>query len=63
MTKQKHLNQRNNKKIKKQNLTRLSSIMKGLVIYKTETDELWRLIEKYPEQVSRLNVAYAQEIQ
>ena len=59
MTKQKHLNQRNNKKIKKQSLTRLSSIMKGLVIYKTETDEIWVLFYKYPEQLASYNVAYA----
>ena len=60
MTKQKHLNQRNNKKIKKQGLTRLSSIMKGLVIYKTEVEELHRLCEKYPEEVPyRYMAAYA----
>ena len=40
-------------------LTRLSGIMKGIIIYKTEVAELWRLLEKYPEQVRNLNVAYA----
>ena len=40
-------------------LTRLSDIMKGIIVYKTEVAELWRLLEKYPEQVRNLNVAYA----
>ena len=41
----------------KTELTKLSSIFKGILIYKTETEELWRLIRKYPEQISELNVA------
>jgi len=59
MKKVQHSNQRKNKKKKKEDLTKISSILKGLIIYKTETEEMWRLIEKYPNEVSRLNVAYA----
>ncbi len=44
---------------KKPQLEKLSGLMKGIIVYKTEVDEMWRLIRKYPEQVANLNVAYA----
>ncbi len=44
---------------KQPQLERLSGIMKGILVYRTEVDEMWRLIRKYPEQVANLNVAYA----
>jgi len=37
------------KENKKPQLKRLSGIMKGIVVYKTETAELRRLMNKYPE--------------
>lgn len=32
--------------------------MKGILIYKEETTEMWRLIEKYPVEVVNLNVTF-----
>ena len=37
-------------------LTNLSAILKGIVVYKTEIAELHRLLDKYPNEVP---VAYA----
>lgn len=37
-------------KERKQHLTRLSSIMKGVIVYKKETAELERLFKKYDVQ-------------
>ena len=34
---------------KSKDLERLSGIMKGIIVYKTETAELYRLMNKYPE--------------
>lgn len=45
---------------RKPQLKRLSGIMKGLVVYKTETAELSRLMEKYPHLGSPIAMgAYA----
>jgi len=53
------LKQYNNDRIKKQKIERLISIMKGLLVYKEETEELRRLISKYPEQLQNFNIPYA----
>jgi len=48
------------KEDKKPQLKRLSGIMKGIVVYKTETAELSRLMEKYPHLGSPIAMgAYA----
>ena len=44
-------NHRRNKKAKKESLTQLSAILKGIVVYRTEVAEMKRLCEKYPEEV------------
>ena len=38
----------NKEELKKQELTRLSGILKGLIIYKEETQKLEELMKKYP---------------
>ena len=43
--------QRENKRLKKEMYTRLSGIMKGIVVRETEINELHRLMEKYPEEI------------
>ena len=48
------------KEDKQPQLERLSSIMQGIVVFKTETAELFRLMEKYPHLGSPIAMgAYA----
>lgn len=53
-------NYRKNKKLKKETLSKLDGILKGILIAKTEINELHRLCEKYPNEVPyRYMGAYA----
>ena len=40
--------------LKKQELTRLSGILKGLIIYKEETQKLEELMKKYPIETNTI---------
>lgn len=42
------------KELKKQELTKLSGILKGLIIYKEETQKLEELMKKYPTEANTI---------
>ena len=44
-------NQRANKKARKESYTQLSAIMKGVIVYRTEVEEMYALMKKYPVEV------------